>query len=147
MNMFGRLKNGELIKAPNKINHNGRIYHNPKDEVYIDAGYYPVIETEMPDMSDGKQYKQQYELVEGQIVQTWVEEEILEEEIIEEEIISEVVIQPSYKELVIMRIRERYSIDDEIAILRQRYAKPEEFEEYNNFVEKCKLQIKEEYNF
>lgn len=45
-----------------------------------------------------------------------------------------------YKERIIARIREVYSIDDEIAILRQRDTKPEEFEQYNSFVE----QIKEE---
>ena len=45
-----------------------------------------------------------------------------------------------YKDRIIARIREVYSIDDEIAILRQRDTKPEEFEQYNAFVE----QIKEE---
>ena len=48
--------------------------------------------------------------------------------------------QPEYKERIISRIRAVYSIDDEIAILRQRDTKPEEFEAYNAFVE----QIKEE---
>ena len=45
-----------------------------------------------------------------------------------------------YEERVVNRIREKYSIDDELAILRQRDTKPEEFAEYNAFVE----QIKEE---
>lgn len=45
-----------------------------------------------------------------------------------------------YEQRVVNRIREIYSIDDELAILRQRDTKPEEFEQYNNFVE----QIKEE---
>ena len=48
--------------------------------------------------------------------------------------------QPEYKERIVSRIRAVYSIDDEIAILRQRDTKPEEFAEYNTFVE----QIKEE---
>ena len=43
-----------------------------------------------------------------------------------------------YKERVVARIRARYSLDDEIAILRQRDIKPEEFEEYNRFVEQVK---------
>ena len=43
-----------------------------------------------------------------------------------------------YKERIIARIREVYSIDDEIAILRQRDTKPEEFEQYNAFVEQIK---------
>lgn len=45
-----------------------------------------------------------------------------------------------YEQRVVGRIRERYSVDDELAILRQRDSKPEEFAEYNAFVE----QIKEE---
>lgn len=43
-----------------------------------------------------------------------------------------------YKQHIITLIRERYSVDDEIAILRQRDTKVEEFEEYNTFVENCK---------
>ena len=39
------------------------------------------------------------------------------------------------------RIRARYSVDDEIAILRQRDAKPDEFAEYNAFVEAIKSSI------
>ena len=43
-----------------------------------------------------------------------------------------------YEERVVARIRERYSVNDELAILRQRDTKPEEFEEYNSFVETAK---------
>ena len=49
-------------------------------------------------------------------------------------------INQTYKERVINRIREKYSVDDEIAIIRQRDTKPLEFQEYSSFVE----QIKEE---
>lgn len=35
-------------------------------------------------------------------------------------------------------IRERYSVSQELAILRQREVKPEEFAEYNEFAEGCK---------
>ncbi len=48
--------------------------------------------------------------------------------------------QPTFQERVVERIRAIYSVDDELAILRQRDTKPEEFAEYNAFVE----QIKEE---
>ena len=43
-----------------------------------------------------------------------------------------------YQERVVSRIRERYSVDDELAILRQRDTKPEEFSLYNAFVEGIK---------
>lgn len=46
----------------------------------------------------------------------------------------------SYEQRVVNRIREVYSIDDELAILRQRDTKPEEFAEYNAFVEKIKVE-------
>lgn len=48
-----------------------------------------------------------------------------------------------YEQRVVNRIREVYSIDDELAILRQRYTKPEEFAEYNAFVEQIKLEERE----
>lgn len=54
-----------------------------------------------------------------------------------------------YEQRVVNRIREKYSIDDEIAILRQRDTKPDEFAEYNAFVESIKAEertTEEEYN-
>ena len=45
-----------------------------------------------------------------------------------------------YEQRVVNRIREVYSIDDELATLRQRDTKPEEFAEYNAFVEKIKAE-------
>ena len=47
-----------------------------------------------------------------------------------------------YKDRVVARIRAVYSIDDELAIIRQRDTKPEEFEVYNAFVEQIKLEEK-----
>ena len=52
--------------------------------------------------------------------------------------------EEQYKQRIIDLIRERYSVDDEIAILRQRDSKPEEFNTYNIFVEDCKTQAREE---
>lgn len=43
-----------------------------------------------------------------------------------------------YEQRVVNRIREVYSVDDELALLRQRVLKPNEFEEYYNFVERIK---------
>ena len=47
-----------------------------------------------------------------------------------------------YKRLVNEKIRTKYSINDELAILRQRDTKPEEFAEYNAFVEAAKAEAK-----
>lgn len=46
--------------------------------------------------------------------------------------------EEQYKQRIVELVRERYSVDDEIAILRQRDSKIEEFNEYNAYVERCK---------
>ena len=51
---------------------------------------------------------------------------------------------PTYEEKVVQLIRERYTIDDEFAILRQRDEKPQEFAEYFAYCEECKQQAKGE---
>ena len=51
-------------------------------------------------------------------------------------------IDKTYEELVITLIRQKYSINEELAILRQRDSKPQEFAEYNQFVENIKSQLK-----
>ena len=51
---------------------------------------------------------------------------------------------PTYEERVVELIRLRYDINSELAILRQRDSKPEEFAEYNAYCEECKQQAKEE---
>ena len=48
--------------------------------------------------------------------------------------------------LISALIHTRYTVDSEIALLRQKDAKPDEFEEYNNFTNKCKEQIDEMLN-
>ncbi len=45
-----------------------------------------------------------------------------------------------FAQRVVNRIREIYSVDDELAILRQRDTKPEEFDEYNATVEQIKAE-------
>ena len=48
-----------------------------------------------------------------------------------------------YEQRIVARIRERYSIDDEFAILPQRDIKPDEFAAYNRFVEQIKAEERE----
>lgn len=61
------------------------------------------------------------------------------------EVEQEIVVVP-YKERIISRIREAYSVDDELAILRQKDTKPKEFDEYNAFVEQIKAEERVIYN-
>ena len=44
----------------------------------------------------------------------------------------------TYEKLVESLIRTKYTISDELALLRQKETKLLEFNEYNNFVENCK---------
>ncbi len=48
-----------------------------------------------------------------------------------------------YPRLVTEKLRERYTIDEELAILRQRDEKPEEFARYYEYAEACKREARE----
>jgi hypothetical protein len=50
--------------------------------------------------------------------------------------------ETSYGERVNALIRRRYTVSDELAILRQRDEKPEEFAEYFAYCEECKAEVK-----
>jgi hypothetical protein len=56
----------------------------------------------------------------------------------------EISMQKQYKDLVISKIRERYSIDDEFAIHRKQNVEVNEFALYNAFCEQCKSEAKQE---
>ena len=49
-----------------------------------------------------------------------------------------------YGDLVNRKIRARYSTSAELAILRQKETKPEEWAAFNTFAEQCKREAKEE---
>lgn len=51
--------------------------------------------------------------------------------------------EAEYEAEVVRLIRARYDINAELAILRQRDTKADEFAEYNAFAEQCKVQAKE----
>ena len=53
------------------------------------------------------------------------------------------VAQDVYPQLVQELINEKYSIYDEIALLRQRSVKKSEFNEYNAYCEECKARAKQ----
>ena len=50
-----------------------------------------------------------------------------------------------YMDYVDRLIRRKYSVSAELAILRQRDSKPEEFAEYNAYAEECKARAKREF--
>lgn len=52
-----------------------------------------------------------------------------------------------YHQRTVKLIREKYTVNEELSILRQRDTKPEEFSEYSTYVENCKAKAKKEvYN-
>lgn len=48
----------------------------------------------------------------------------------------------NYNEEVNNMVRQKYSLSEELAILRQRDSKPDEFEAYNEYAEYCKVEVK-----
>lgn len=101
------------------------IYADNERKELIDVGIIPSPE-EIPGKIPVMYYRN------GAIVYEY--EPIPEIPIEEEHLIPEM----TYEEQVVAKIRERYSVDDELAILRQRDTKPEEFEAYNAYAESCK---------
>lgn len=101
------------------------IYADNERKELIDVGIIPSPE-EIPGKIPVMYYRN------GAIVYEY--EPIPEIPIEEEQPIPEM----TYEEQVVAKIRERYSIDDELAILRQRGTKAEEFEAYNAYAESCK---------
>lgn len=51
---------------------------------------------------------------------------------------------PTYEERVEQLIREKYNVNQELAIQRQRDTKPSEFEDYYVYCEACKAKAKNE---
>ena len=53
------------------------------------------------------------------------------------------ILSKVYANLLVNEIRKKYSVNDELAILRQRDTKPKEFAEYDAYVESCKILVKD----
>lgn len=99
----------------------------------IREGWIKIDDMPEPEQRDGyipiPYYRDGKIVYEYEVIPEMPEEEIL-------------IPEMTYEEQVVAKIRERYSIDDELAILRQRYTKPDEFEAYNEYAEQCKADVK-----
>ena len=73
---YAKLINSCPQYAPNPIIVDGRVLGNPTDEMLAKAGYLPVIDCPPPEASEGYYYNPVYEEADGQIVQSWVAEEL-----------------------------------------------------------------------
>ncbi|MBO5424029.1 MAG: hypothetical protein J6A25_00780 [Lachnospiraceae bacterium] len=77
---FGKIENGIFIQAPKNIKGKKFNYFNPRDEKYIEYGYFEVKEDNYP--TDGQLYKPVYIQKDTYILQSW---EIMSEEDITEQ--------------------------------------------------------------
>lgn len=132
--MFAKLISETKIEnAPRCIHVGSETYVIPSAEQYAVGGYYEVEEAPKPEDREFYHLVAEYTLqVEmKKIVQSWKYEK--------DE-------RPDYGELIVGFIRERYSINDELAIQRQwdnSSEKKAEFNEYNSFCDNCKVRAKE----
>ena len=81
----------------------------------------------------------EYNSITGEIT----ERELTKEELIVINEINSIIAEFPYEQKVGDLIREKYTIDEELAIQRQKETKPNEFEIYFNYCEECKLKAKE----
>ena len=81
----------------------------------------------------------EYNSITGEIT----ERELTKEELIVINEINSIIAEFPYEQKVVDLIREKYTIDEELAIQRQKETKPNEFEIYFNYCEECKLKAKE----
>ena len=103
---------------------------NPDEEDYNRHGYYAKKYTSIPDNNYSyTEYWDEATPERPYHLQCWEQGE---------------KIQIDYETRVIELIREKYSLDEELAIQRQRNSKPDEFQEYFNYCEDCKYQAKRE---
>jgi len=70
------------------------------------------------------------------------ERDMTPEEVAQAEAIAAIQPSISYEQKVIELIRQKYSIDEELAIQRQKDTKPDEFQQYFDYCEQCKTEAK-----
>lgn len=136
MAIYGKIENGAVTFAPHCLKIGGTVYPSPTEEQYKEQGYKEII-TDVPELEPGKRYKFSY---------------LYEERdncIVAHKIAEEIPAQPPqkvYERRVVALIRQKYSADDEIAILRRQISGDTsvKFEEYHDFAEACKAQARKE---
>ena len=133
---FGHLVNGRVVIAKLPIEYEGRTYFTSDPEVMLSIGEKEVIYSTAP-TSDSGIYTPVWTETETQLIQKWEFTTYTEEQLKEQ-----------YKERTVEYIREKYSVNQEFAILREYMTFgetcKEAFDEYSNYVESCKTRAYEE---
>lgn len=137
--MFAKLITEKQIEKAPRCIYIGNVTHVlPTPEQYSEAGYYEV--KEIPVKGEPKKYyhyEDRYKLIESKKELTYIEWTHLE---VKDE-------RPKRNNLIVNKIRKQYSINDELAILRQKdnsSSKKKDFDDYNSFCEKCKTEADNE---
>ena len=95
----------------------------------LEHGYKPITYTPCP--QDDKHYRQEAVETEGEIQFLWVDNE------------AQYWTAIPYDEAVQNEIHKKYTLDQEIATLRQKEEKPAEYAEYFAYCEQCKAYVKD----
>lgn len=123
--MFYKIVDNKIIKAPSPLIIGDQYVITRNEQIHNEQGYYKILELPYPD--DNKQYEPIYYMQDNKIIRDW----------------KQIELPPiPYEDRVVNRIRERYNINQELAILRQRDVKFDEWMEYNNYVEQIKTEEK-----
>lgn len=133
MTKYAKLIDGRPEWAPRVIRTDGYTISNPSGERLAALGYKPVIydqklQTDDPSVA----YRPVYQEQQNTILVHWDRYTPASEPL------------PAYEQQVEALIRQQYSVSDELAILRQRDTKPEEFKAYFEYCEQCKAEAKRE---
>lgn len=76
---YGKLENGALVYAPNKLVIGTEQIFNAPAELYKSQGYLRIVNTEMPEYEEGFYYTSYYIEVIDALVQKWEKHEVSNE--------------------------------------------------------------------
>ncbi len=128
---YARLVGGQPAWAPDLLQEEGFTIANPSAARLAAAGYKPVVREPHPEAAE-RNFREIYTEEEACIRVRRVQAAA-----------DDAAPAAAYEERVEALIRARYTVSDELALLRQRAVKPEEFEAYFAFCEACKERARE----
>lgn len=134
---YGHLENERLVYAKLPITINGMDYFTDNKALMLEAGEKEIVETEKPSERADGSYTTSWKETETQIVREWLFVPYKEEDL-----------YAKYSGLTIRYIHEKYPISKENKVLREYLAYGEshkaQFDEYNAYVEECKIRARAE---
>lgn len=141
--IYGKIENGVFTahKKPNTITTDEWQIFNPTDEQILEhTGFKPVVEDDIPTCEAGEAPEAYYEEDETTVFKRYRKVTV---EIPKPPEPTEEMKRLIYCRLVQKYIREKYSVEDEIAMIRQKEEKPEEYAAYFDYCEECKQKARE----